>query len=141
MTDYFNFHTIATLLTALALGGMVYFSFLVAPTTFRVLGRDRAPPLISAFFRLYYPFIAITTAAAAALIFYRGEAVVLALVAAVAVVGLLAIRPAVERLREGRKAGDDAATRKFRQLHGISMILNLLQMAALFIVFLRLIRQ
>ena len=135
MIEYVNFHTVATLLTALALGGMVFFSFCVAPATFRTLGRDGAPPLISAFFRLYYPYVALTSAVAAALIYYRGEAVLLAAVALIAVFGHFVIRPAIERLRAGRKAGEAGASRKFGLLHGLSMILNLLQIGILIYVF------
>jgi hypothetical protein len=141
MTDYVNFHTLATLLTALALGGSVYFSFLVAPVTFRKLGKEAAAPLISAYFRLYYPYLAGTTAIAGGLLFYRSEALVLWAIAAASLFGLLVIRPAVENLRAGRQAGEPAATRGFRQLHGLSMALNLLQIIALIWIFSSLVRQ
>lgn len=140
MIEFINFHTIATFLTALALGGMVFFSFLVAPATFRVLGRDGAPPLISAFFQLYYPYVALTSAIAAALIFYRFEAILLAGVAVIAVFAYFVIRPAIEGLRARRLAGDAAASRKFGRLHGLSMVANLLQIGILCYVFFILIR-
>lgn len=140
MTEFVNFHTAAAFLTALALGAMVFFSFFVAPATFRILGKEGAPPLISAFFGLYYPYITGTTALAAGLIYYRSEALLLALVAAISLVGQFAIRPGIERLRPGRQSGEPGAMRKFGQLHGLSMVLNLLQIGILIFILIILIR-
>ena len=138
MVAFLNFHTVAAFLTALLLGGMVLFAFLVTPTAFRSLGRDVAAPFISALFRIYYPYMALLSFAAALLLFYRIEAGVLAAVGAGFLFANWILRPAIERNRQGHRAGEVPASRRFRRLHAASVLVNLAQMLVVAVIFFRL---
>jgi hypothetical protein len=87
---------------------------------------------------VYYKVMAALTGLAAALIYYRGEAWALAAVCALFVLGWIFLLPLVERHRAGRAAGEEAATRSFRRLHRMSVIVNMGQIVVLLVVFMRL---
>ena len=138
MFQYVNFHTGATLFTGLALGAMMFFSFILAPLLFRRLGVETAATFMRGAFPVYYKVMAALTGLAAALVYYRGEALVLAATCALFVLGWLFLLPLVERQRAGRAAGDEAATRAFRRLHRMSVFVNMAQIVVLLVVFMRL---
>tara|TARA_A100001037_G_C15151719_1_gene639720 strand:+ start:4638 stop:5060 length:423 start_codon:yes stop_codon:yes gene_type:complete len=140
MGDYFTFHTVATTLVALALGGMTFFSFALTPSLFLHLDKEVAGPLLGNLFPTYYRLIAAVSLIAAFLIWYRWEAWALGGIVLTSVIAWLYLVPAIERLRPGREAGGAEATSRFGQLHGLSVVLNLAQIAVLFVIFFRLIR-
>jgi hypothetical protein len=138
MVQYVNFHTLAILFTGLALGGMMFFSFVLAPLLFRKLGSETAAGFMRSAFPVYYKVMAALTGLAAVLVYYRGEAVALAIVCGLFVLGWLILLPAVERHRAGRAAGEPAATAAFRRLHRFSVFVNLGQIIVILVVFMRL---
>jgi hypothetical protein len=140
MGDYLTLHNAAALLAALALGGMVFYSFVVTPLVFRHLDRSVASGFLAAAFPVYYRVMLALTAAAALLVWYRGTAIALGGIAAGFLFLLLWLLPRIARTRAGRDAGDRAATLAFRRLHGLSVLVNLAQIAAVTGVFLELIR-
>lgn len=138
MIAYLNFHTVAAFLNATVLGGMLMVTFVVAPIVFRVLERDTAGALMGAIFRMALPLFAAASIAAALLLFYRLDALLLAVNGAIFLVSLWVVVPLVERLRERRAAGDAGAARRFRAVHGASQLVNLLQLLLALAIFFRL---
>lgn len=113
-------------------GAMAFFSFVAAPAAFRVLGEREAGTYVRAVFPVYFLVLALAAALAAMLIGFSSPAAgkILAVCAALLMAQRLALLPRIERHRAGREAGDPAATRAFRRLHGLSMALNLGVMVA-----------
>jgi hypothetical protein len=120
-------HDAGLLITGAIAGAMVFFTAVVAPTAFRVLAADQAGLLVRHLFPIYYLAMAVAAALAAMLIGFDSPAAgrVLALVAALFMAKRVLLLPRMERRRAGRERGDAAATRAFRRLHGLSMVLNL----------------
>ncbi|MFT4569996.1 MAG: hypothetical protein ACI8TX_000020 [Hyphomicrobiaceae bacterium] len=114
---------------ALWLGSMAFFSFVVAPTIFRTLGRDAASPVIQALFPPYYMFAMIAggTAVALCLAFRADLRITLPLAAGLIIVTYARQRilPAVEKAR----SRSDEET--FGRLHRLSVQLNMTVMALL----------
>ncbi len=129
-------HTLAVLATALVFGGMAFFSFVLAPLVFRVLDKETAAVFMRAAFPLYYAVMA-GGAALAALVSIFGDtmyAIAMICVAAVFVALRQILVPAINRHREGRVAGDAVATAAFKRLHGLSVLINMLQLVAVTVV-------
>ena len=133
---------VSTLIVGGAFGGMVFFSFVVAPQLFSQLGRETAGRFVRVFFPRYYLIMAGACAAGAGLLAFPQsfslEVTALAGVALAFVALRRGLQPRLEELRERRAQGDAAAEARFRRLHGLSMIVNLVQILALGIVLLRL---
>lgn len=121
---------VVALCWALWLGSMVFFSFVVAPTVFRTLGREGASPVMSALFPPYYLFGMITGGIAVAfcLVFRADLRVTVPLAASLIIVSYARqqLLPAIEQARPRRD--DDPA---FDRLHRMSVRLNLTVMAML----------
>jgi hypothetical protein len=126
--------TTAAFLASLALGGMVFFTFVIAPLVHRRLPPEHGGPFIREAFSIYYPVMGALTGFAALTIPPFWPAAFLGLVAIGFVLAHLLLRPAINDLVDRRAAGDAAATTEFKRLHGISMALNLAQMVALVVI-------
>jgi uncharacterized membrane protein len=124
--------TLALFATALCLGGMVFFTIAVAPTLHRALSRDAAGQFLRALFPIYYLYVFATAGAAAvALIPLSGTAAgIMIAVAGLAIWSRQVMTPRINTLRELRAAGDADAARRFGRLHRISVLANILMMAA-----------
>ena len=121
---------IALLAVSLCLGGMAFFSFCVAPLTFSRLPPEHAARFIRAIFPLYYLYI-LGTALAGAVALLPLSGMASALMGGVAAVALwlrLALMPRINEVRDLSLAGDETAKRRFRRLHRLSVVANLLQM-------------
>jgi len=131
-------HDAGLLITGAIVGAMAFFTAVVAPAAFRVLAADQAGLLVRRLFPIYYLIMAVAAAAAAMLIGFDSPAAgrILALVAALFMAKRVLLLPRMERHRAGREAGDAGATRAFRRLHGLSMVLNLVAGAAVLAAFL-----
>ena len=140
MADIFTLHVAATLLVALVLGGMVFFAAMFTPLIFAKLETETASGFIRQVFPVYYRVMAALSIVAALPIWYRAEAWVMAAVAALFIVAMVALMPAINRARDARTAGDQAARRRFALLHRLSVLINLAQLVAVLVVFLRLVR-
>lgn len=111
---------------ALMLGGMIFFAAVTTPVAFARLEREQARHYIRGVFPVYYLWVLATSAIAAVALFPfdRRASLVLAACAAATIwlrQGLLL------RIRAADEAGDQP---RFRRLHRLSVIVNLLQMAA-----------
>ena len=114
---------ISDLIVAANLGIMVFFTVAVAPTIFVVLPQEWASAYVRSFFPKYYLFLGLTTAGAAAL---AGTLLAQGSLVAVALVFFLSrfwLTPQVN------KARDNHQNRRFKQLHALSVGLNLVQLA------------
>ena len=126
-------NVIALYATAILLGAMLFFSFIVTPVAFRALDGETVSKYLRALFPHYYLVIIVCGATAAvtlALTGRPGPGAVMAMAAGFALLVRQGLLPRLEALRAGRTAGDEVATRQFRRLHGLSMAINLVQVAA-----------
>ncbi|MFQ5784447.1 MAG: DUF4149 domain-containing protein [Alphaproteobacteria bacterium] len=135
-------NALAVVAVSLVLGGMAFFSFVMAPLVFRVLERETAAVFMRAAFPLYYAVMAVAAALGALFAAFGNmfDAILLAAVAAIFVALRQILAPAIERARNGRSAGDETARENFRRLHGLSVAVNLAQLVAVTAALLRLIR-
>lgn len=124
----------ALLSTALLFGGMTLYSFGFAPMVFSALKADVAGGLLRKAFPHYYLFVLITAlAAAAALSAFDGfSAALMAGTALVALIARQGLMPAINTAR------DNGAKGRFDRLHGLSVALNIVQLAAIVWVLVRL---
>ena len=140
--DWLSVKSVGTLIVGGAFGGMVFFSFVVAPQLFSRLGRETAGRFVRVFFPQYYLIMAGACVAGAGLLAiprrFSVEVAVLAGVAFAFVALRRGLQPRLEELRERRAQGDAVAEARFRRLHGVSMIVNLAQILAMGFVLLRL---
>jgi Domain of unknown function (DUF4149) len=124
----------ALLSTALLFGGMTLYSFGFAPMVFSALKADVAGGLLRKAFPHYYVFVLITsTAAAATLAAFDGFSA--ALMAGTALVALIArqiLMPAINTAR------DSGAKGRFNKLHALSVAVNMVQLASVVWVLVRL---
>jgi hypothetical protein len=123
---------LALLATATLFGGMVLYSFGVAPFVFRSFPAEEAGRIIRLAFPWYYLFVIAVAALAAILLLAAGNALSAVVMAVAAVIGLFArqvLMPQINAARERRAAGDNAAAPRFGQLHGLSVLLNFVQLA------------
>ncbi len=128
---------LATLVTAFVFGGMAFFSFAMAPLVFRQLPKETAAEFMGAAFPLYYAVMAGASALAALAAVFVGpiEAAIMGVAAAVFVALRQVLLPALNAQR-GR--GDAASITAFRRLHGLSMVVNLVQLIAVAVALARL---
>jgi len=114
---------LSDLIVAANAGIMLFFTVAVAPTIFVVLPQEWASAYVRSFFPKYYLFLGLSTAGAAAL---AGAALVQGSLVAVALVFFLSrfwLTPQVNRARDNHQG------RLFKQLHTLSVALNVLQLA------------
>lgn len=125
-------HYLALLATATLFGGMALFSFGVAPFVFRSFPAEEAGRVIRLAFPWYYLFVIAAAALAAVLLLAASDApsaVTMAIAAAIGIVARQVLMPEINVARERRAAGDGAASRHFGRLHGLSVLLNFVQLA------------
>ncbi|MGZ8462738.1 MAG: DUF4149 domain-containing protein [Candidatus Deferrimicrobiaceae bacterium] len=142
-------HPIASALYRLALalwvGGMSAFSFLVTPSIFRTQSSESAGKIVGAIFPVYFRFclgaavVALFARAAAGMAFsgarqLAGTALIV-LSLTILAYHTYGLAPRMAEVRETissrpTASGEDPARREFSRLHGISMTLNLVVIAA-----------
>jgi uncharacterized membrane protein len=123
---------IALFATALLLGGMAFFAAIVAPLVFRVLEAGPGRRFIRTLFPRYYLWLAATAGAAAVALFplSKPDAGIMAAVAGLSVWLRQVLMPRINAASDAAKAGDAAASGAFARGHRLSVVANLLQMAA-----------
>jgi uncharacterized membrane protein len=133
-------HILCTLALALLIGGMVFFAAIVAPNVFTRLPMAQAGPFIRALFPWYYRYLALTSAlCAASLIPLRPiDAAIMALATLITLWLMLGLMPALNRQSDLAQAGDTHAKSNFDRGHRVSVIVNILQLAAAIGVFIHL---
>lgn len=122
----------ALFLSSLLFGGMTLYSFGLAPLVFSQLSGEQAGRFIRGAFPWYYLFVlvvAVVSGGVLALVDPLG-AVLMLVVAGLAVIARQVLMPMINRARDAQMAGDGAAKRRFGQLHGLSVLINFVQLAA-----------
>ncbi|MEM9349948.1 MAG: DUF4149 domain-containing protein [Pseudomonadota bacterium] len=115
---------VALLATAILLGGMTFFSFGFAPVLFKLLPLEQVRPILRGTFPYYYlaiiAFGAICTALA------LPQSTLAALILAVITLSTVYARQIL--MHQINNAADAEDKKKFGQLHGASVVIQLIQL-------------
>lgn len=114
---------IALLLAATLLGGMVFFSFGFAPVLFAQLPMDNVRPLLRGTFPYYY-LVVIGLAGIAALATIPVSGPAAAFMGAICLSTIYARQDLMGRINAATDRGDTGA---FKRLHGLSVVIQLVQ--------------
>ena len=114
---------VAILLAATLFGGMVFFSFGFAPVLFAQLPMDRVRPLLRGTFPYYYLVIIGLSAICAAASSWVAP-LPAALFGAIAISTVYARQILMGQINAATDAGHQAA---FKRLHGLSVVIQLIQ--------------
>lgn len=141
MFDWATFQAFGIFLTALMLGGMVFFAFLLTPIAFTRMSKEAGTEVIRTTFPYYYRVMAALSVGASLLVTGSGNAIILAANAMTFALILMFLRPRIVHARQARDDGGSDAASTFQRLHRASVILNMSQLAAVIVVFFRLAGQ
>ena len=124
----------ALYLTAIILGAMIFFSFVVAPTTFKLLDEENSRKFIRGIFPFYY-LLNLTLSFVASILFFLNQNLSIDFLLMVNVSILFAISnfilmPMINKFR------DNNEDKKFKISHFISVIINFIQLVFLVIILL-----
>lgn len=125
------------LVTALMFGGTVLYAFGFAAFVFTALPAATAGPLIRRAFPHFYLFVIGTSAVAAGAVAFF-DLMSAAILAAIALSGVYArqiLMPAINR------ATDDGEKSRFKRLHGFSVVITLIHIAAAAVVIIKIAGQ
>ncbi len=136
MLDWATFEAFGIFLTALMMGGMVFFAFVLTPIAFTRMSEAGGAEVIRTTFPYYYRVMAVLSVGASLMVTGSTEAIVLAANGITFALVLIFLRPRVVRAREARDAGDAAAA-TFQRLHRASVAINLSQLAIVTVIFFR----
>ena len=123
----------ALYLTAIVLGAMIFFSFIVAPITFKLLDEENSRKFIRGIFPFYYLLNLILSLVACILFFLNQNlSIDFLLMVSVSVFAIsnFTLMPMINRFR------DNNENKKFRISHFISVIINFIQLIFLVIILL-----
>jgi hypothetical protein len=128
---------LALLLSGGLFGSMLFFAVVTAPTVFKALPEDQAGRFLRELFPRYYTWGMIVSflAAVACVFLDRMDLVLTTLVFVLFVLARQVLMPRINTSRDAALAGDKAAARRFLRLHGLSVLINLVQMIILLAVF------
>ena len=114
---------LALILTALLFGGMTFYSFGFAPVLFRQLPMEQVRPLLRGTFPYYYLAI-IGLGIVAAVVTFPADRLASGLLGAIVVSTLYARQILMHQINA---ATDRADKRAFSMLHGLSVVIQLVQ--------------
>ena len=121
-------------LTAIILGAMIFFSFVVAPTTFKLLDEENSRKFIRGIFPFYY-LLNLTFSFVASILFFLNQNLsidflLMVSVSVLFVVSNFILMPMINKFR------DKNEDKKFKISHFISVIINFVQLIFLVIILL-----
>ncbi len=122
----------ALLLVSTLFGGMMLYSFGFAPMVFSALPAEDAGRFIRAAFPWYYLFVIVTAGFSGAILLLsnsRSGALALA-IAAAAIYARQVLMPRINAARDEQLQGNAEAKGRFGRLHGLSVVLNFVQLIA-----------
>ena len=124
----------ALYLTAIIFGAMIFFSFVVAPTTFKLLDEENSRKFIRGIFPFYY-LLNLTFSFVASILFFLNQNLSIDFLLMISVSVLFAISnfilmPMINKFR------DNHEDKKFKISHFISVIINFIQLIFLVIILL-----
>lgn len=128
---------LALLLSGGLFGSMLFFAVVTAPTVFKALPEDQAGRFLRELFPRYYTWGMIVSflAAVACVFLDRSDLILTAVVFVLFVLARQVLMPRINSSRDAALAGDKAAAKRFLRLHGLSVLINLVQMIILLAVF------
>ena len=106
-------------------GVMLFFSVAVAPTIFKVLPQEWASAYVRKFFPKYYAVLGVACLVAGLLANNMTTKIIILNCAALFVISLLILTPNINNAR------DNNHTKQFNLLHGLSVLVNMLQLIML----------
>ena len=119
-------------LTSVVLGAMLFFSFVIAPTIFRVLDENYARKFIRKIFPLYYSFCLIILFITSLIYIYffpvSYEFYILLFLVILFSISLFVLMPMINKFR------DNKLEKKFKIAHTMSVLINLIQMIGLVVI-------
>jgi len=120
------FNAVGFIASALAVGGMVFFSAVVAPAAFTKLEEEHAATFIRGIFPWYYLYVMITAGVGALMMLtvVPWASAGLAVAAAGAFISRQGLMPRINGAREQAKDGDADAQARFDKLHKLSVQIN-----------------
>ena len=122
---------LAAILAAMSLGAMLFFSAIVAPTTFAALPSENAGAFLRALFPKYFLINGVVAGVAGLLVLGRIESVIL-LVCCAAMLGVTFwMIPIINTARDRMIAGAAGAKAEFDWWHRASVVVNLVEMIGL----------
>ena len=132
----------AILVTAVLFGSMVFFSFIMAPLVFTQLEPATAGRFIRSAFPWYYLLQLVCSALAGILLLAAAplEAGIMLAIASLALFSRQLLMPMINGYRDRATAGDNAAEHRFNQLHRVSVVINMVQLAGVTLVLILLAR-
>ncbi len=124
----------ALYLTAIILGAMIFFSFVVAPTTFKLLDEENSRKFIRGIFPFYYLLNLILSFIASVLFFLNQslsiDFLLMASICILFTISNFILMPMINKFR------DNNEDKKFKISHFISVIINFIQLILLVIILL-----
>ena len=126
---------VAALLLSASLGAMVFFSAVIAPTTFQALPEDMAGRFLRSIFPKYFLINGLAALVAGVLTFVATSDLLLAAILMAAGSALLWCRfvaiPVINEARDQSLAGDVAAKVRFNRWHRVTVLINSVEMLVL----------
>ena len=124
----------ALYLTAIILGAMIFFSFVVAPITFKLLDEENSRKFIRGIFPFYYLLNLILSIVASVLFFLNQnlsiDFLLMTSVSVLFAISNFILMPMINKFR------DNNEDKKFKISHFISVIINFIQLIFLVIILL-----
>jgi len=124
----------ALYLTAIILGAMIFFSFVVAPTTFKLLDEKNSRKFIRGIFPFYYLLNLILSFVASVLFFLKQnlsiDFLLMTSICILFAISNFILMPMINKFR------DNNEDKKFKISHFISVIINFIQLIFLVIILL-----
>ena len=132
-------HAFGVVAAACLLGGMVFFAAILAPLVFTKLDGATSARFIRATFPRYYLYVGVSAALGAVGLVWadRMSGLVLLAVTLLTVWLRQGLMPTLDRLRDAGLGGDAAAGSRFDKLHRVSVGVNMVQIAAVLAVLVR----
>ena len=124
----------ALYLTAIILGAMIFFSFVVAPTTFKLLDEENSRKFIRGIFPFYYLLNLILSIVASVLFFLNQnlsiDFLLMTSVSVLFAISNFILMPMINKFK------DNNEDKRFKISHFISVIINFIQLIFLVIILL-----
>ena len=119
-------------LTSIILGMMIFFSFVVAPVTFKLLNEENSRKFVRGIFPFYYLVNFIVSFIACALLVYLGDMsskfYLMVDVCILFAISKLILMPLINKLKDAGKE------KSFKIYHFISVLINFVQMIFLILI-------
>ena len=128
-------------LLSLWIGGMAIFTFVITPVLFKSFGRDMAGEIVGKLFPVYFPYNLVLSLLILIFLFllrpdttrsgYKASLILIGVAVIINIFLIFKLHPEVREIKAEihsveTTSPDSPIMKKFRQLHGVSMILNLL---------------